>query len=67
MKLLLHYLNKHKTEAALALLMTIINQGAAFVDPLITGRIVDRLINKGQHLSAHDYFNLLSCWLDWLL
>ena len=56
MKTLLFYLNKHKRYAALALLMTIINQGAAFIDPLITGKIVDHLIDKRHSLSPHQFY-----------
>lgn len=55
MKLLVHYLSKHKKTVLLALLMAIINQGAAFLDPLITGKIVDELINKRNELSQTDF------------
>lgn len=55
MKVLLSYLVKHKWVVALALLMAIINQGAAFLDPLITGRIVDHLINNRKHLTETEF------------
>ena len=55
MKILLHYLNKHKWIVALALLMAVINQAAAFIDPLITGKIVDHLINKRGTLNHAQF------------
>ncbi len=57
MKILLRYLLKHKGIVALALLMAVINQIAAFVDPLITGKIVDHLINKRDTLSHAQFVN----------
>jgi ATP-binding cassette subfamily B protein len=55
MKTLLYYLSRHKGIVAMALLMAIINQAAAFADPLITGKIVDHLINKRDSLNHAQF------------
>ena len=39
----------------LALLLAAVNQGFSLLDPYITGRIVDRYINKAGALNYHDY------------
>lgn len=50
MKKLFKYIWEFKKPAALALLMAVINQCAAFTDPLITGKIVDDFVQKaGSH------------------
>lgn len=46
MKLLLSYLNRHKGVVLLALFLAAINIGFSLLDPLITGRLMDRYITK---------------------
>ena len=60
MKLLIHYLSKHKKTVLLALLMAIINQGAAFLDPLITGKIVDGLISNRDQLTQAEFIEVMA-------
>ncbi|GAA4902519.1 ABC transporter ATP-binding protein [Mucilaginibacter defluvii] len=57
MKLLLSYLTKHKWVVALALAMAAINIGFSLLDPYITGRIVDEVIEKRDHLEYSQYLN----------
>jgi len=57
MHILLSYLKKYKWTVLLALLMTAINQGFSLVDPLITGKIVDKYIDQRSHFSHHQYFH----------
>ncbi|RYE11614.1 MAG: ABC transporter ATP-binding protein [Sphingobacteriaceae bacterium] len=55
MKLLITYLKAHRGVVLLALFLAAINQGFSLLDPYITGRIVDRFINKAGVLQRHDY------------
>ena len=55
MKLLINYLKTHRGVVLLALFLAAINQGFSLLDPYITGRIVDRFINKAGALQRHDY------------
>lgn len=55
MKLLINYLKAHRAVVLLALFLAAINQGFSLLDPYITGRIVDRFINKAGALQRHDY------------
>jgi len=55
MSLLLNYLKKHKWIVALALLLAAINIGFSLLDPYITGRILDRYINKKASMSRNEY------------
>lgn len=55
MKLLITYLKTHRSVVLLALFLAAINQGFSLLDPYITGRIVDRFINKAGVLQRHDY------------
>jgi len=55
MKLLINYLKTHQGVVLLALFLAAINQGFSLLDPYITGRIVDRFINKAGALQRHDY------------
>ncbi|RVU01796.1 ABC transporter ATP-binding protein [Mucilaginibacter limnophilus] len=55
MKLLLKYLSKHKWVVGLALLLAAINIGFSLLDPLITGRIVDEVIEKRSQLTYNEY------------
>lgn len=55
MKLLITYLKAHRGVVLLALFLAAINQGFSLLDPYITGRIVDRFINKAGALQRHDY------------
>ncbi len=55
MKLLINYLKAHRGVVLLALFLAAVNQGFSLLDPYITGRIVDRFINKAGALQRHDY------------
>lgn len=55
MGLLLNYLKSHKWIVALALLLAGLNIGFSLMDPLITGKILDRFINKKSTLTYAEY------------
>ncbi|GGH10763.1 ABC transporter ATP-binding protein [Pedobacter zeae] len=55
MGLLLNYLKQHKWIVVLALLLAGINIGFSLLDPYITGRILDRFINKKDTLTYNQY------------
>jgi ATP-binding cassette subfamily B protein len=55
MKILLSYLSKHRWVVALALLMAALNIGFSLLDPYITGRIVDGVIEKRSVLAYDQY------------
>ncbi|WP_295794736.1 ABC transporter ATP-binding protein [Mucilaginibacter sp.] len=55
MKVLLSYLSKHRWVVALALLMAALNIGFSLLDPYITGRIVDEVIEKRASLDYSQY------------
>jgi len=55
MGLLLSYLKSHKWIVALALLLAGLNIGFSLMDPLITGKILDRFINKKDTLTYAQY------------
>src|SRR6478609_4785157 len=55
MGLLLNYLKSHKWIVALALLLAGLNIGFSLMDPLITGKILDRFINKKDSLTYAEY------------
>jgi ATP-binding cassette subfamily B protein len=55
MKLLLAYLSKYRSAVLIALGLAAVNIGFSLLDPYITGRIVDRFIEKRTALT-HDEF-----------
>ncbi|WP_158796500.1 ABC transporter ATP-binding protein [Pedobacter sp. L105] len=55
MNLLVQYLKNYKWIVCLALLLAAINIGFSLLDPYITGRIVDRFIEKKNVLSHHEF------------
>ncbi|CAN5466270.1 ABC transporter ATP-binding protein [soil metagenome] len=57
MKVLLSYLKKHRWIVALALLMAGLNIGFSLLDPYITGRIVDSVIEKRTTLQYDAYLH----------
>ncbi|ASU36528.1 ABC transporter ATP-binding protein [Mucilaginibacter xinganensis] len=57
MKILLSYLSKHRWVVALALLMAALNIGFSLLDPYITGRIVDGVIEKRSILAYDQYIH----------
>ncbi|MDB4921277.1 ABC transporter ATP-binding protein [Mucilaginibacter sp.] len=57
MKILLSYLSKHRWVVALALLMAALNIGFSLLDPYITGRIVDEVIEKRTTLHYDQYIH----------
>ena len=57
MKVLLSYLSKHRWIVALALLMAAFNIGFSLLDPYITGRIVDVVIEQRTKLVYADYLH----------
>jgi ATP-binding cassette subfamily B protein len=63
MKLLLSYLSKYRLVVLLALGLAAINIGFSLLDPYITGRIVDRFIEKRTQLSHHDFVMGVLTWV----
>jgi len=57
MKILLSYLKKHRWVVALALLMAALNIGFSLLDPYITGRIVDVVIEQRSKLQYAEYLH----------
>jgi len=57
MKILLSYLKKHKWVVGLALLMAAMNIGFSLLDPYITGRIVDVVIERRTTLQYGEYLH----------
>jgi ATP-binding cassette subfamily B protein len=57
MKILLSYLKKHQWVVALALLLAALNIGFSLLDPYITGRIVDEVIEKRNALEYSQYLH----------
>ncbi|MDB5007818.1 MAG: transporter ATP-binding protein [Mucilaginibacter sp.] len=57
MKVLLSYLKKHRWVVALALLLAALNIGFSLLDPYITGRIVDEVIEKRNALQYAQYIH----------
>jgi ATP-binding cassette subfamily B protein len=55
MKILVNYLKNYRGYVVLALLLAAINQSFSLLDPYITGRVVDRFIEKRDILSRHDF------------
>ncbi|MCD9015586.1 ABC transporter ATP-binding protein [Parachryseolinea silvisoli] len=55
MKLLLHYLRNYKGLIAIALLLATVNQVFSLLDPHITGRIVDRFIERRTALGRAEF------------
>ncbi|KEQ31468.1 ABC transporter ATP-binding protein [Pedobacter antarcticus] len=55
MNLLLQYLKNYKWIVAMALLLAAINIGFSLLDPYITGRIVDRFIEKKDVLERSEF------------
>jgi ATP-binding cassette subfamily B protein len=60
MNTLLSYLKKHRRVVAFALLMAAFNIGFSLLDPYISGRIFDSVIEQRNKLQYHEYmFNAL--------
>ena len=57
MKILLAYLKKHRWVVSLALLMAAFNIGFSLLDPYITGRIVDMVIEQRSKLVYAEYLH----------
>ncbi|WDF55152.1 ABC transporter ATP-binding protein [Mucilaginibacter sp. KACC 22063] len=57
MKLLLSYLSRHKWVVVLALVCAAFNIGFSLLDPYITGRIVDQVIEKRSQLAYEQYIH----------
>jgi len=57
MKILLSYLKKHRWIVAFALLFAAINIGFSLLDPYISGRIFDTVINQHNKLDYHVYIS----------
>jgi len=55
MKILLLYLKKHRWIVTFALLFAAFNIGFSLLDPYISGRIFDEVINKHSNLDYHTY------------
>jgi ATP-binding cassette subfamily B protein len=63
MKLLLSYLTKFRSVVLIALGLAAINIGFSLLDPYITGRIVDRFIEKRTQLTHHDFVVGVLTWV----
>jgi ATP-binding cassette subfamily B protein len=63
MKLLLSYLSKYRLIVLLALGLAAINIGFSLLDPYITGRIVDRFIEKRTALTHHEFVWGILTWV----
>jgi ATP-binding cassette, subfamily B, bacterial len=59
MKILLSYLSKHRWVVGLALLLAGLNIGFSLLDPYITGRIVDEVIEKRNTLQYAQYIHTI--------
>ena len=57
MKILLNYLSRYRWVVVLALVLAAINIGFSLLDPYITGRIVDQVIEKRDKLSYNQYIH----------
>ncbi|RCH54552.1 ABC transporter ATP-binding protein [Mucilaginibacter hurinus] len=57
MKLLLSYLSKHKWVVILALVLAAFNIGFSLLEPYVTGRIVDEVIEKRKELTEKQFIN----------
>jgi ATP-binding cassette subfamily B protein len=57
MNVLLSYLKKHKWVVVIALLLAAINIGFSLLDPYITGRIVDKVIEQRNTLQYNEYIS----------
>ena len=55
MNVLISYLKKHKWVVVTALFLAAINIGFSLLDPYITGRIVDRVIEQRDKLQYNEY------------
>lgn len=55
MNVLISYLKKHKWVVVTALFLAAINIGFSLLDPYITGRIVDRVIEQRSKLQYNEY------------
>jgi ATP-binding cassette subfamily B protein len=57
MNVLLSYLKKHKWVVVIALFLAATNIGFSLLDPYITGRIVDKVIEQRDKLQYSEYMN----------
>jgi ATP-binding cassette subfamily B protein len=57
MNILLSYLKKHRWIVVMALFLAAMNIGFSLLDPWITGRIVDRVIEKRSSLQYEQYLH----------
>jgi len=57
MKILLSYLKEHRQFVFLALLMAAVNIGFSLMDPYISGRILDTVINQSDKLAYSKYLS----------
>ncbi|WP_342646690.1 ABC transporter ATP-binding protein [Mucilaginibacter sp. CSA2-8R] len=63
MKLLLTYLSKHRWVVLLALALAAVNISFSLLDPYITGRVVDRFIEKRKLLNHHEFVWGVLTWV----
>ena len=57
MNVLIGYLKKHKWVVVIALLLAATNIGFSLLDPYITGRIVDKVIEQRDKLQYNEYIS----------
>src|SRR3569833_1106259 len=57
MNVLISYLKKHKWVVVTALFLAAINIGFSLLDPYITGRIVDKVIEQRDKLQYNEYIS----------
>jgi ATP-binding cassette subfamily B protein len=56
MKILYSYLKEHRRIIVFALFLAAMNIGFSLMDPYISGRILDTVINQSDKLDFHQYF-----------
>jgi ATP-binding cassette subfamily B protein len=56
MKILYSYLKEHRRIIVFALFLAAMNIGFSLMDPYISGRILDTVINQSDKLNFHQYF-----------
>jgi ATP-binding cassette subfamily B protein len=63
MKVLLSYLSKHRYTVIFALFLAAVNIGFSLLDPYITGKIVDKYIEKHTQLTYDQFMHGVLIWV----
>ncbi|GAA4332942.1 ABC transporter ATP-binding protein [Mucilaginibacter gynuensis] len=67
MNVLLSYLKQHRLTVALALILAGLNIGFSLLDPYITGRIVDHVIEQRSKLQYDEYLHNVLKLVSWAI